>query len=177
LRYHNRSGHIQTLGVETGIHIGYRGFGTAFTYTLTDNHRKLDDIASISPLTSKHIVSMMAGYEIKNFYIGIDCYYYSAVKLTNGLLGHGIWEVGINTQYAYRFLLLFANLENIANIRQTSYSPVVFPNPTYAHPSFTELYGPLEGRLFNAGIKLRLGQLGKNKSKPGTERLQRKDDD
>jgi len=181
--YTNTNGYTQSAGVETGFNLKYRGLETGLTYTLTDSHNKYTDVLgnpvlSVNPLTSKHIVSIMAGYEIKNFFIGIDCYYYSPVKLEDGTTGKDIWEVGISTQYAWKFLLLFANLENIADIRQTSYGPVVYANPTYAHPAFAQIYGPLEGRLFNAGIKFHLGYFAKKK-KPtgeGIEKLKEKDD-
>ena len=75
-------------------------------------------------------------------------------------------------------MILFANFENIANIRQTSFGPTVFPDPTYAHPRFSEIYAPLEGRLLNIGFKLRLGAFAKgNKAnQAGVERLAKKDD-
>lgn len=181
--YSNSNGYTQTGGVETGFNLKYRGLETGLTYTLTDSHNKYTDnsgnpVLSTNPLTSKHIISMMAGYEIKNFFIGVDCYYYSPVKLDDGSTGRRIWEVGISAQYSYKFLLIFANIENIADIRQTSYGPVVFPNPTFSHPLFAEIYGPLEGRLFNAGIKIHLGYFArkKNPAVTGIEKLKEKDD-
>lgn len=178
LYYMNVSGWQRSLGVETSLRIGYRGFDASLTYTLTDNNFKVNEVRSIAPLTSKHILSMLVGYEIKNFAAGIDCYYYSPVKLSNGNAGHGIWEFGIVTQYSYKFLLLFANLENVFDIRQTSFGPIVQPGPTYSHPTFSEIYAPLEGRLFNAGFKLRLGMLSKKyrNDEGGVERLKGKID-
>jgi len=181
--YENTNGYTQSAGVETGFNLKYRGLETGLTYTLTDSHNKYTDasgnpVLSTNPLTSKHIVSMLAGYEIKNFFIGFDCYYYSPVKLEDGSTGKQIWEVGVSTQYSYKFLLLFANLENMADIRQTSYGPIVYPNPTFAHPLFAQIYGPLEGRLFNAGIKIHLGYFGQKRktvNSEGVERLKEKD--
>lgn len=176
ISYANANGYRQSGGVETGINFAYRGFAASLVYTYTDNNQKINNVRSISPLTSKHIVSFLAGYEIKKFSIGLDIYYYSPVKLSDGRVGKNIWEVGINVQYAFKYILLFTNFENIANIRQTSFSPVVYPNPTYAHPRFSEIYAPLEGRLFNAGFKVRLGAFSKNNKATGVERLGRKDD-
>ncbi len=177
ISFNNANGYIQSGGVETGINFSYRGLGVSFVYTYTDNHRQVDGVKSIAPLTSKHIVSILAGYEIKNFFIGIDAYYYSPVKLSDGRTGRQIWELGLNVQYAFKYLILFSNLENIANVRQTSYSPVVYPNPGLSHPRFSEIYAPLEGRLFNLGFKLRLGAFfNKSKTDEGVERLKRKDD-
>ncbi|HLP49448.1 MAG TPA: TonB-dependent receptor, partial [Chitinophagales bacterium] len=122
----NAQGYMRTGGVETGISFGYRGAGLSVAYSYTDNNRRINGVRSIAPLTSKHIVSFLAGYETKTFSVGIDVYYFSPVKLSDGRMGRGIWEVGINAQYAFKYILLFANLENIADIRQTSYGPTVF---------------------------------------------------
>ncbi|MBL0308454.1 MAG: TonB-dependent receptor [Bacteroidetes bacterium] len=179
ISYDNGKGFVETIGVETGLEVGYKGVSASVIYTLTDNHRNIQKVRSINPLTSKHIISFLAGYEVHRFYIGLDCYYYSPVKLANGGVGRGIWEVGINTQYAFKFLILFANFENILNIRQTSYGPVVFANPDYSHPRFAEIYAPLEGRLINVGFKLRLGAFwdkGKRQDQ-GIERLENKNED
>lgn len=161
--FKNGNGFYRSGGVETGLTATYRGFDFSFVYTLTDNNRKIDGVRSIAPLTSKHIIYMLAGYTIKNFSFGVDVYYYSPVKLSDGRTGQPIWEVGVNAQYDFKYLLLFANFENIANIRQTSFGPTVFPSPTYGHPRFSEIYGPLEGRLLNVGFKLRLASFGKKK--------------
>ncbi|MBP6731297.1 MAG: TonB-dependent receptor [Chitinophagales bacterium] len=176
--YINANGYRRSGGVETGVAFAYRWISASVVYTYTDNNQRINGVRSIAPLTSKHIVSFLAGYEIKNFSIGLDVYYYSPVKLSDGRVGRHIWEVGVNAQYSFKYILLFANFENIADIRQTSFSPVVYPNPTYAHPRFSEIYAPLEGRLFNMGFKLRLGAFAKkNKGKDsGVERLKRKDD-
>lgn len=178
LNYANVNGYIRSGGVETGIQLSYRGIGLSFVYTLTDNNRKVDNVRSIAPLTSKHIIYILAGYEIKNFSIGLDAYYYSPVKLSDGTQGKQIWEVGINVQYSFKHILLFANFENIADIRQTTYGPTVFPNPGYSNPRFSEIYAPLEGRLFNAGFKLRLGAFSKKNKKDdsGVERMRGKED-
>ena len=162
--YKTANGYIRSGGVETGINLTYRGFSASLMYTLTDNNRNIDDVKSIAPLTSKHIVYMLAGYQIKNFSVGIDAYYFSPVKLSNGSLGRQIWEVGINLQYSFKYMLLFANFENIAGIRQTNFSQVVYPNPSYAHPRFAEIYAPLEGRLLNVGFKLHLAAFARGRS-------------
>lgn len=179
ITYLNANGYNRSGGVETGVTFAYRGINASVVYSYIDNNRKVNGVKSIAPLTSKHIVSLLAGYESKNFFIGVDVYYYSPVKLSDGRVGKQIWEVGINTQYAFRYLVLFANFENIANIRQTTYGPVVFPNPTFQYPKFSEIYAPLEGRLFNIGFKLRLGAFSKkykHTENAGVERMKQNAD-
>jgi outer membrane receptor for ferrienterochelin and colicins len=179
LQYTNAKGFQESKGIETSLRMGYRGANLQVVYTLTDNSLKVNNVRSIAPLTSKHIVSMLAGYETKMFGAGIDCYYYSPVKLSDGTTGKSIWEVGLSVQVSLKYVLLFANLENIFDIRQTSFGPIVHPDPTYARPKFSEIYAPLEGRLFNAGFKLHLGAFSKKYKGEGggIERISRKDTD
>jgi len=163
IRYTNGDGFQQSLGIENNFNLKYRGLNLNFVYTLTDNNFRLKNIRSIAPLTSKHIVSLFAEYGYRGFSAGVDAYYYSPVKLSTGKIGHQIWELGVKAQYTYRFFTIFCNLENILNMRQTSFGPIVHGEPNVNHPRFAEIYAPLEGRLFNLGIKIRLGELAKGK--------------
>ena len=164
ISYHNANGFMQAVGLETSLKVGYRGANLIIVYTLQDQSRIIDGVRSISPLTSKHIVSMLASYEWRNrFTIGLDCYYYSPQSLNDGTLSKPIWEMGINAQVIFKWVNIFCNFENILDFRQTNYSQIVFPNPTYHQPRFSELYAPLEGRVFNVGFKLKLAEFIKQK--------------
>ncbi len=175
LSYTNLNGFQQSKGIETGLSLSYRGFKTSLVYTLTDNNFMRNKVRSVAPLTSKHVVYLLAGYEIKNFSVDVDCYYFSDVKLSDGRTGQGYWELGINTQLSFRHVLLFANLENILNLRQTTYGPIVTSGYTPARPVFAEIYAPVEGPLFNFGIKVRLGAFSKYNTTGGIEKLRDKD--
>lgn len=163
-QYETQAGTIQGRGIETTLQLLYRGLGLKLSYTLQDQSLNINKVKSVAALTSKHLVGILVGYEKEDlFSVGMDCYYYSPANLSDGTTTHGIWEMGINGQYIHRYFTLFANLENILNIRQTSFGPVVLANPTFRTPVFKEIYGPLEGRILNAGIKIKLGALFKSK--------------
>jgi hypothetical protein len=68
-----------------------------------------------------------------------------------------------DAQIIFRWFNVFINLENILDYRQTSFGPSVFPNPTFHQPRFSEVYAPLEGRVFNVGFKLKLAEFIKYK--------------
>jgi outer membrane receptor for ferrienterochelin and colicins len=175
LRYNNGNGYIESRGVETGFRLGYRGFGFGINYSLIDHNRKINNVRSIAPLTAKHQLAILAGYELLGkFTMGIDAYYFSPQKLSDGSTTRSIWELGINTQLDLKYILIFANLENILDIRQSRYGDIVSPYPTYSHPRFADLYAPLEGTILNAGFKLRLGEITKKVSK---KQRPAKDDD
>jgi iron complex outermembrane receptor protein len=159
-RFVNVKGNTNSKGLETGVSLSYRGFNAKLNYTFIDHARNVNNVRSIAPLTSKHQVAILAGYELfGKFTVGIDAYYFSKQKLSNGATTRGIWELGINTQLDLKYVLIFANLENVLDIRQSRYSPVVSPNPFYSHPQFAELYAPLEGTILNVGFKLRIGTI------------------
>jgi outer membrane receptor for ferrienterochelin and colicin len=163
-QYETQNGTIQGRGIETTLQMLYRGLGLKLSYTLQDQSLNINKVKSVAPLTSKHLIGILIGYEKEDlFSVGMDCYYYSPQNLTDGTQTQGIWEMGINSQYIHRYFTIFANLENILNIRQTSFGPVVLANPTFRTPVFKEIYGPLEGRVLNAGIKIKLGALFKTK--------------
>ena len=75
IRYNNGNCFLQNIGIENNFNLQYRGLNLSFVYTLTDNN-----IRSIAPLTSKHIISLFAEYSYKGFSAGVDAYYYSPVK-------------------------------------------------------------------------------------------------
>lgn len=178
LMYINGRGWQQSRGIETSMKMSYRGANLNVYYTLTDNNLKINGVRGIAPLTSKHIVSFFAGYESKRFGIGIDCYYFSPVKLSDGSVGRRMWELGINGQVNLKYVLIFANLENILDMRQTTYGPIIQPGSSPQRPRFKEIYAPLEGRFFNVGVKVRLGEFAR-KNKPdddtGLDRLKQTD--
>ncbi len=166
IAYYNADGYIQGLGLETSLKLGYRGVNLFATYTLQDQSREIDGVRSVSPLTSKHTLAMLISYEWRGrFMIGLDAYYWSPQQFSDGKPTHGIWEMGMNAQVMFKWFNIFANFENILDVRQTSFSPVVFANPTYHTPRFAEIYAPLEGRIINVGFKIKLAEFIKTKGK------------
>jgi outer membrane receptor for ferrienterochelin and colicins len=162
INFTNVHGNIESKGVESRAQVYYRGFTFALGYTLTDHKQNFNQASTTGILTSKHQVALLAGYELFNkFSMGVDAYYFSPQTLSDGTVTKPVWELGINTQLNLRYIIVFANLENILDIRQSRYGPLVKPLPTYRHPKFSEIYAPLEGTIFNAGIKIRLGEIGK----------------
>lgn len=167
--YKNAKGYVNSRGLETGIRLSYRGFNFGLNYTFIDHNRYINGVRSIAELTAKHQLAFMAGYEWNEMVsVSVDAYYFSPQRLSNGATTRSIWELGVNTQVNLRYVILFANVENILNIRQTKYGPVVTPNPDYSRPAFSQIYGPLEGTIANAGFKVRLGEFfGIRKNKGG----------
>ncbi len=162
LLFSNGIGNIQTMGVETRAQLYYRGFNFSAGYTFTNHDYVFGRDRFPAAITAPHQVSLLAGYELfKRFSAGIDAHYFSPQILSDGSISSPIWELGINTQLMMKYVVVFANIENILDIRQGKFGSLVQPYPTYANPRFAEIYAPLDGTIFNAGVKVMLGSLGR----------------
>jgi outer membrane receptor for ferrienterochelin and colicins len=51
---------------------------------------------------------------------------------------------------------LFLNLLNLTNVRQTDYSPLIRPSLGLGGNPITDVWAPLSGRTFNAGVRAEL---------------------
>ena len=63
-------------------------------------------------------------------------------------------ELGVMVTQRIGRVRLFVNTENLANVRQTRYDPLLLPRRGAGGRWVTDQWGPLEGRTVNAGIKL-----------------------
>ena len=85
---------------------------------------------------------------------GIDYEFKSGQLLSNGVRSPAYWTFGVVVEYTWKNFSFYANLENFTNIRQTRYGSLVSsPNNT---PQFTQVWAPLDGIVFNGGVKIRL---------------------
>jgi iron complex outermembrane receptor protein len=52
---------------------------------------------------------------------------------------------------------LFANVENLLNVRQTKYDPLVLPRRAPSGTWTVDGWAPTDGIVFNAGVKFKFG--------------------
>ena len=154
-QFSNANGPIDSRGLETNVRIGYEAFKLYAGYSLVDTRRRYagEEYNSPIPLTAKHRVNLVAVYELEGkFRLGLEAYYNGRKALSTGEFSSPFWLMGIMGERRWKHFSIFANLENIGNIRQDRYGPVVLP--PVAQPSFREVWAPLEGFVANGGIKL-----------------------
>ena len=86
--------------------------------------------------------------------IGLDYEFKSQQTLTNGLNTKDFWTFGAVVEYTYKNYTIFGNVENYTNLRQTDFGSL--KSAPYNTPQFTEVWAPLDGIVFNYGLKIRL---------------------
>ncbi|MCC9135103.1 TonB-dependent receptor domain-containing protein [Pontibacter silvestris] len=153
--FQNANGYVDTKGVEANIKFGYEWVKLFLGYTYTDARQHYNGIVTDMPLTSKHRVNNVLMLEKEdNFRIGLEAYYFSPQRLSDGSKGRDYWISGIMMEKMFPKFSLFLNFENIFDTRQSRFDSIYTGSRT--NPVFNEIYAPVDGRVINGGIKLNL---------------------
>ncbi|MFK8269357.1 TonB-dependent receptor [Capnocytophaga cynodegmi] len=151
----NSSGYIHTKGTETNIKIGYDDFKLFLGYTFTDTRLLENGTSTENPLTPKHRVNSVLMYEIEDKWkIGLEAYYFSPQKLSDGATGKDYVICGFMAEKIWERFSLYINFENFLDTRQTRFDNIY--TGTITNPVFRDIYAPLDGFVINGGIKFRL---------------------
>lgn len=154
-RYINETSPIVSRGFETNLKMTY-GIAKLFLgYTFTDAKADYIGGTKTMPLIPKSRINSSLVFEkAENFKGGVEAYYSSSQTLSDRTRTPVFTEIGLYFEKIFPKFSIFVNAENLTDVRQSRYGPVVFP--PYTAPTFAEIYTHLEGRTFNGGIKIRL---------------------
>ncbi|KAB2914103.1 MAG: TonB-dependent receptor [Bacteroidetes bacterium] len=151
----NINGFVDTKGTETNIKIGYKDFKLFLGYTYTDAKIHSNGTVSDNPLTAKHRINSVLMYEAdEKWKVGLEAYYFSKQKLSDGTIGRQYVMCGFMVERLWEKFSLYINFENFLDARQTRFDTIY--TGTVTRPIFREIYAPLEGFIINGGLKIRL---------------------
>jgi len=154
-RFYNVSGHIDSRGMETNLKLGYRDFKLFLGYTFTDAYLHQGNIRSASFLTPRHRLNSVLLYEVhEKWKVGLEGYYFSPQKLSDGATGKSFWVTGFMVEKLWEKISLYINFENFLDARQTRFDSIY--TGSISTPQFRDIYAPLDGFVANGGVKLRL---------------------
>src|SRR4029078_11709199 len=92
----NANGFIDTKGMETNLRFTYSDFKLFIGYTYADVNSHFDNIKSWFPLTARHRLNNVLMYEQEGkVKIGLEAYYFSPQKLSDGAIGKSYWLCGL----------------------------------------------------------------------------------
>ena len=104
---------------------------------------------------AKHRLNNILMYELEEkLKIGLEGYYYSSQKLSDGTLGKSFFIAGLMIEKLWDRFSLFINFENITDTRQTKFDTIYTGSVT--NPVFRDIYAPVDGFVVNGGIKIKL---------------------
>ncbi len=153
-RLSNADSPVISRGFETNARLSYKIAKLFLGYTFTDAKAGyLPGDRRLTLLPRSRVNSTLVFEEHDNFKAGVEAYFTSRQTLSDRTSTPTFWEVGMFAEKTFGKVSLFINAENIGDVKQSNYSPVVIP--PHIAPTFAEVYTHLEGRVINGGIKLR----------------------
>lgn len=153
--FENANGHLDALGTETNMKIGYKDFKLFFGYTFVNAENHFGGERSSIPLTAKHRINSVLMYEVhEKWRIGLEGFYFGEQKLSSGVTTQDYWIVGFSAQRSWEHFSLFINFENFTDTRQTRFGSIY--SGTITNPQFSEIYAPMDGFVSNMGFILKL---------------------
>lgn len=151
----NANGFTRSAGAETFFKFGFYNFVLFAGYTYTNATNHFNNSKTYLTLTPKHSLKGDLLYAIPGKWrIGLDYEFKSSQSLTNGTRSKDFWTFGAVVEYTYKNYTFFGNVENYTNLRQTDFGTL--KSAPYNTPQFSEVWAPLDGIVFNYGLKIRL---------------------
>ncbi len=153
--FENAPGFLATDGAETNLKITLEELALYLGYSYTNAVQHYNGQEIMQPLTARHRLNADLTYEIENsFRFGLEAFYTGKQQLTNGSTGKSYTTFGVLAQKMWKHFSVFINVENLTDQRQTKWGSIYQGNIT--RPVFTDVYAPLDGRIINAGIKIKV---------------------
>ena len=154
-KFHNINGRMNTKGSETNVKVSYDDFKLFLGYTYVDARMVDEGVESYAPLTPLHRTNSVLMYEVdEKWKIGLEGYYYSRQRLSDGSSGQDYFLMGFMAEKIWEKISVYVNFENFLDVRQTKFESVYSGSVT--NPEFKEIYAPMDGFVMNGGVKVRL---------------------
>jgi outer membrane receptor for ferrienterochelin and colicins len=157
----NASEPIRTWGTDLLARVHEEPFHLVATYTYTRS-TELDpagDARRVVPLTPRHAAGAVGMWEAEEEAgrVGVELYYTGRQPLEDNPYrdeGRPYLILGVLVERRIGNARVFLNAENLLDARQTRWDPLVLPARSHEGRWTTDAWAPLEGRTFNAGVRL-----------------------
>jgi outer membrane receptor for ferrienterochelin and colicins len=152
--FRNANGHIDTKGGETNLKLTYGDFKLFVGYTYADVNNHFNGVKTRFPLNARHRLNNVLFYEAEEKWkLGLEAYYVSQQRLNDGAMGKPYWIAGFMAERLWEQFSMYVNFENFTNTRQTHFDTIY--TGSIDHPTFRDIYAPVEGFVANGGVKVR----------------------
>ncbi|VWX56461.1 TonB-dependent receptor plug domain-containing protein [Sphingorhabdus sp. 109] len=163
VRLVNVDGTTKVRGSELLVRYKQNGFTVTGSYVYVDATEP--DASGLGrrevPLTPRHTAGLVGMWEEHGKgRIGVEAYYTGAQSLEDNPFrtrSRPYVHLGILGEIVLGRISLFANAENLLNVRQTRYDPLLRPQRDASGQWTVDAWAPLDGFTLNGGIRLRFG--------------------
>jgi iron complex outermembrane receptor protein len=155
----NAGGPTRTAGSELLARLHGGNFTLAVTHTVVHSTEidRSDSQRRRVPLTPKYTASIVGMWEKEGKgRIGLELFYTGRQRLEdNPYRSESVpyWVFGMLIERRFGPARLFVNAENLANIRQTRYDPLLGPRQNFDGAWTVDAWTLLEGRVINGGLR------------------------
>lgn len=159
----NASGATRTDGLEALLRYRVGDFTVTGSYVYVDASEPAPTSGRRTvPNTPRHTAGVVGMWEKEDKgRLGIEAYYTGRQDLEENpyrARGKAYLEVGVLGEVVLNEKVrLFLNLENLLNVRQTKYDPLVLPRRGSAGEWTVDAWAPTDGFVANGGVRIRLG--------------------
>ena len=151
--FNNVNGNLTSKGFETNMKVSIEDLSLYVGYTYIIANREYNVPNTFNPLTAKHRINANLLYEYEEkVRLAFEVFYVGQQYLSSGELTRDYWVMGVSAERKLEHFSLFANAENFLDSRQTRFDPIY--TGTIQNPQFKEIYSPIDGFIFNGGIKI-----------------------
>ncbi|HEU4820088.1 MAG TPA: TonB-dependent receptor [Qipengyuania sp.] len=163
VRLVNIDGTTQVRGTEALLRFKRDGFTVTGSYVFVDATEP--DPSGFGrrrvPLTPRHTAGLVGMWEEHGKgRIGVEAYYTGVHELEDNpyrTRSRPYLHLGVMGEIVLGKISLFANAENLLNVRQSRYDPLLLPQRAPSGEWTVDAWAPLEGFTLNGGIRLRFG--------------------
>jgi len=155
----NTDGDVRTHGAEVMLRARPGPFHLSFSYTQLRS-REPDPETGIDrdvPLTPSQTFGLLVAYEAEErVRFGVEVYHTGPQSIPddpNRTRSPAYTHIGVLAERHVGPLRLFINVENFLNVRMTSYDRLTLPNRGLGGRWTRDVWGPVEGLVFNAGVR------------------------
>ena len=153
LLYEQTNDSLLSKGFESQIKLTVDKFTWFFGYTYTDAYLENGTDKNLLTLTPKHSIKGDLLFVVEDKWrIGWDYDYKSGQFLNNGYITESLFTTGVIVERTIDNFVIFLNAENFTDVRQSNVGNIL----TNGSPQFNEVWAPLDGYFFNAGLKIKL---------------------
>jgi iron complex outermembrane receptor protein len=157
----NAPGPGKTAGTELIARLHHGGFDLIATHMYVDASEPDPEsgVRREVPLNPRHSAGIDFLWEFAGrARLGLEAFYTGRQSLDESpYLDQSLryWLFGVIGEWRVGKARIFVNAENLADYRQTKHVPIVRPSRAPDGSWLDDEWGPLDGRVFNAGVRLR----------------------